>query len=770
MDLAFVITLADEGSEQLEACLSSLRKFYPKAPIHLFSDGVDNKSYPKVAAKYQAKYELGQYVKRSECGGLWWKRVLEAGLSYKKKWIIKMDTDARIWRPFRYEPKFPLSGTLENSGEARENVQGGCQAISAELAQVLLKSGILDGSELRNQRLYCPEPDFLRTWVPAGYFTTDFSMMYMVKKLGLQFGNWPEVNSVWKFPPENEGMKFAVTHPIKHKKKQIGMPPWTKLYVIVTCKGRLHHLKQTLPRFLEKNVEVTLVDYSCPDGAGKWAKSNFPQVRVVNVPNQSGFHLARARNLGAKQTPRGWYCFFDADLVLKPGWADAIRKRLQFGHYFIADPLQWSMTGSCVVHSDDYNKADGYDELITGWGCEDIDFYTRLRHIGVRPSFWPGEFGSPIVHSDRERVAHYSREKLDSQKISEDYYRRKVEWMVKSWRLPSRKDKATMLKHTHQALGIPGHPEQDEIYPSEHLREFGPLGGKPRDVSGSDVQVGHDRGETAGQNAGNFSGGPRDFGRSAGYQIGQAISSGVSANNGFRHGSGVNISVINESSVHLGYSLPELCSVGMLYLREILEQLWPGTYATLIPTKVILPHTHAIILMDDPNHNAQLGYRSRTPHGLPLSKIFVVPTLTAGKSITQVFTHELAEMRVDPDLNHTAIAANGEEHAVEICDAVDEDCFELEGYAVSNVQTRSWFQSHHQPGATKFDYMGILSRPFTLSRGGLSLVRTNGQWNKKFGSFPKSERPPYHFPNQRHIDRLVNTHAATQKMHVDYLR
>ncbi len=40
-----------------------------------------------------------------------------------------------------------------------------------------------------------------------------------------------------------------------------------KFSIITTCKGRLEHLKQTLPAMLaQKDSEVIVVDYSCPHG------------------------------------------------------------------------------------------------------------------------------------------------------------------------------------------------------------------------------------------------------------------------------------------------------------------------------------------------------------------------------------------------------------------------------------------------------------------------------------------------------------------------
>lgn len=446
MNFNIVINVFDEGPEQLEACLKNIRTFYKHVVIHIVSDGINNPRYAPICSKYGAKYTRGTYLKRSECGGMWWKRTLLLGRSSKTKWIVKMDLDSRFHRPFVNEPDFPVAGTIENPGTSFENVQGGVQAIRADVADKILNSGILDGAELRYQRLYCPSSEMLKSWVPTGYFTSDHSMMYMLHKFGIRYGNWPEVGCGWKHVPKG---RFAATHPHKMGGPRVGVPPNTPLHVITTCKGRLHHLKQTLPRVLrEPHVTSTVVDYSCPDGTAAWVRKNHPQVRVVKVDGLKNFHLARARNIGARHTPPGWWCFLDADIIIRPGWADAVRKVLIPGRYHIAGPLQWSMTGSAIFESYSYWKTTGYDEVITGWACEDIDFYTSLRQRGVFPAFWPGNYAAPILHTDEERTKFYTAQKRHTQKISEDYYRRKVQWMIWNWRLPTFEQRKWLLKQT----------------------------------------------------------------------------------------------------------------------------------------------------------------------------------------------------------------------------------------------------------------------------------------------------------------------------------
>ena len=71
----------------------------------------------------------------------------------------------------------------------------------------------------------------------------------------------------------------------------------TTIACVITCKGRLHHLKQTLPLIVAMGTsEVIVVDYGCPDGTGDWVEANFPGVTVVRVDDDPGFSPARSRN------------------------------------------------------------------------------------------------------------------------------------------------------------------------------------------------------------------------------------------------------------------------------------------------------------------------------------------------------------------------------------------------------------------------------------------------------------------------------------------
>src|SRR4051812_48369707 len=115
-EYGFIIHVADDGVAQVESGLGHLRSAYPDAPVTVISDGVPDARYDDVCRRHGVNYVRGAYLKRTECGGRWWDRCLREGLKLGAKWIVKMDADTKVWRPFRTPPPFPLSGTVDHRG------------------------------------------------------------------------------------------------------------------------------------------------------------------------------------------------------------------------------------------------------------------------------------------------------------------------------------------------------------------------------------------------------------------------------------------------------------------------------------------------------------------------------------------------------------------------------------------------------------------------------------------------------------------------------
>lgn len=186
------------------------------------------------------------------------------------------------------------------------------------------------------------------------------------------------------------------------------------LSIIVTCKGRLDHLRQSLPRMeAQAGCECIVVDYDCPDGTAAWVRRNYPRVRTVEVRNAPRFQASRARNLGARAATREWLVFLDADILVEQTFSSALVGALRYGHFLRPAPLTRETMGSFACHRGDFFALDGFDEALEGYGGEDSDMYFRLRHFGRSHLTFDGRSLRPIPHDDRLRSAHHENPDIE---------------------------------------------------------------------------------------------------------------------------------------------------------------------------------------------------------------------------------------------------------------------------------------------------------------------------------------------------------------------
>lgn len=197
---------------------------------------------------------------------------------------------------------------------------------------------------------------------------------------------------------------------------------------VTTCKGRLHHIKQTLPTLVAQSpAEIILVDYGCPDNTGDWVEANFPSVKVIRINDDPGFCLPRARNIGAANSSAAWLCFIDADIKIKAGWLTWMQANLQNHHFYRASrehgkQLQ-EIAGTFICTREDFNAIGGYDEAFRGWGGEDIDLYARLPlQSQAQADYYPHAFVEPINHADAERTTFHAIKNIQIQSLINSCY------------------------------------------------------------------------------------------------------------------------------------------------------------------------------------------------------------------------------------------------------------------------------------------------------------------------------------------------------------
>jgi hypothetical protein len=171
--------------------------------------------------------------------------------------------------------------------------------------------------------------------------------------------------------------------------------------------GRLGALRQTLGPMLAQGGSCVVVDYSCPERAGDWVLAFHPSARLVRVPGQTRFNASRARNIGARHTTASWICFVDSDVVLAPGFSEAVLPALMPGGYYRAFSSDRGLGGTFICSRVDFERVGGYDEMYRCWGEEDNDLYDALQFIGLEQRELPERLLRHLAHDDGERTRYY---------------------------------------------------------------------------------------------------------------------------------------------------------------------------------------------------------------------------------------------------------------------------------------------------------------------------------------------------------------------------
>lgn len=217
--------------------------------------------------------------------------------------------------------------------------------------------------------------------------------------------------------------------------------------IVTTCKGRLEHLKESLPSMMsQSDCEVIVVDFSCPDGTAAFVNQHYPRAKVIRVEGRDYFSNWEARNAGATIARGSWIMFNDADVVLERNCISWIAKNIpqgRFGKFAISSELQVhcdlttplsvnNLQGFLVVERSIFEKAGGYDDLLKGYAAQgDTDLVARLTAIGITPMILPEALiQRTIEHDDALRL------KYSGATLKESFFRALIYRELKRFLIP----------------------------------------------------------------------------------------------------------------------------------------------------------------------------------------------------------------------------------------------------------------------------------------------------------------------------------------------
>ena len=204
-------------------------------------------------------------------------------------------------------------------------------------------------------------------------------------------------------------------------------------------------------------------------------------------------------------------------------------------------------------------------------------------------------------------------------------------------------------------------------------------------------------------------------------------------------GGPVSIACINRATVDLGVPFDKLTATLQRCFDDHFLPIW-GYPVKLYNTKTPNPTDWQLVYFDNADAAGALGYHDLTKDGQPVAKVFVKTTLADNQVVSVTACHELFEMVIDPIANLWAEGPGGTEYAYEMSDPVEEDTFLVDGVEMSNFVHPAWFEPFKHPAGTKFDHLGLLTKPFSMTKGGYMIVKKNGKVSNVFGSKAKEKR------------------------------
>lgn len=164
----------------------------------------------------------------------------------------------------------------------------------------------------------------------------------------------------------------------------------------ITCKNRLHQIRQTLRKNLEDNrkytdvIEFVLVDFGSTDGLQKWVEDNFVDdiesgyLKYYYTEELPYWHASVAKNTSHILAKNEILVNLDCDnFTGKEGGKFILDKMMEYELYSpvihqFSNEFGDGSFGRIAIAKRDFLSIGGYDESLEAYGYEDVNLLQRL--------------------------------------------------------------------------------------------------------------------------------------------------------------------------------------------------------------------------------------------------------------------------------------------------------------------------------------------------------------------------------------------------------
>jgi hypothetical protein len=204
----------------------------------------------------------------------------------------------------------------------------------------------------------------------------------------------------------------------------------------------------------------------------------------------------------------------------------------------------------------------------------------------------------------------------------------------------------------------------------------------------------------------------------------------------FDQGQTPTVCLVNRARTPLPVPLDVQARLVQAFLDRCFSPVW-GRHAEVREADHVCAGCWAVVYVDDPVDAHVLGYHEYTAEGLPISRVSVHAAEKVEGGLTEIVAHETGEMLVNPGLHLLSEGPDGVTAYLEVSDPVSGTRFELEdfpGLALPNFVYPAYFEDFRAPRSRRFDFLGLVERPFEILREGYLPVRRAGMVVNVFGS------------------------------------